>query len=97
MIVGSGWPLGPKGPKKKAQAMTANRMAAAKTASFQAASGDKGDAGLFGKLVVFALVGGLADDSAGHGPVADAVEQRHPDMDGDPAEQETGNDEKHAR
>ena len=42
MMVGSGVPLGPKGPKKNAQAMTAKTMAAAKTASFHAASGTKG-------------------------------------------------------
>jgi hypothetical protein len=42
MIVGSGVPLGPNGPRKKAQAMTASMIAAAKMASFHAASGTKG-------------------------------------------------------
>src|ERR1700688_4261563 len=37
MMVGSGWPVGPKGPKNAAQAGTANRINAAKNRSFHTA------------------------------------------------------------
>ena len=42
--------------------------------------------------MIFTLVGGLGDDSAGHWPVADAVQQHHPDMQANTAEQDAGND-----
>ena len=50
---------------------------------FPCGVGDEGDAGLGGELVVLALVGGLADDAAGHGPLVDAEVEHHPDMHGD--------------
>src|SRR6516164_11376959 len=42
MIVGSGTPVGPKGPKKAAHAVTAKRTQAEKNMSFQIAAGTKG-------------------------------------------------------
>ena len=42
IIVGSGWPVGPKGPRMTAQKATASRMQPAKIRSFQIASGTKG-------------------------------------------------------
>ncbi len=43
--------------------------------------------------MVFAIVGGLADDAAGHRPFVDAEVKNHPHVDGDESEQKAGNDE----
>ena len=73
--------------------MTASMMAAAKTASFQAASGTKGMPVFSVSWCVLLRVGLLADEPAGHGPVVDAEAQHHPEMEADEHEQDAGNDE----
>ena len=68
-----------------AHAMTASMIAAAKMASFQAASGTKGMPVFFVELMIFASVGFLADEAARHRPVVDAEAQHHPDVQADAA------------
>ncbi len=46
MMVGSGSPVGPKGPKKSAQAMTAKKDGGGEDGVFPCGVGNEGDAGL---------------------------------------------------
>ena len=93
MMVGSGWPPGPKGPKMRAHAITESMMAAAKMAFFPGGVRDEGDTSLFGEGVVLADIGSLVDEAAGHGPVVDAETKDHPDVHTYEREEGAGYDE----
>jgi hypothetical protein len=66
---GIGLARGTEGAEEEGAGHDGNRMAAAKTASFHAASGTKGMP-VFGQFVVLAARRWPCDDAAGHGPVA---------------------------
>ena len=91
MIVGSGWPPGPKGPKRTAQAAIARRMTPENMMSFQTAHGTNGSPSLWTNSSILLQIGFASNDAAGHRPFVDAQFQHQKDMQGDEGDQQSGN------
>ncbi len=54
---------------------------------------NEGFAFILDQVVILALVGGLAHQTAGHGPLVDAEAEHHPDVHADAQQQQAGDDE----
>ena len=91
--MGSGCAGGTEGAKEEGAGHDGEHDRGGEDGIFPGSIGNEGDAGLVGELVVFALIGGLADETAGHGPLADAVLSVIKMWSEGKAEEHAGNDE----
>ncbi len=90
MTVGSGCPLGPKGPKYTAQAAIASRIKPEKTTSFQHPVRHERHAVRMRQVVVLLQVVGPANQPARHRPLVDPQLQNHQHVQSHERDQQTG-------
>jgi hypothetical protein len=90
---GIGLTAGTKGTEEERAGNDRKKNRSRKDGIFPCGVRNEGDALFRSELVIFAIVGGLADDAAGHGPLIHTEMKNHPHMHGNHGEQNAGNHE----